>query len=163
MWIFGNANKQEIKELKKQGWDVKKVDIIHFNHALDPNYDFKKDPDIKVGLEAEDIMIAVFVDCDASWQLTQFHNEEKGRLQAQIAKELNDLREMQAQDAFENDDLDGMKCEEHENWEIDGDTLLKKFYYENEENPEEGSRIATFIVTFKKGSDKVIETHINVW
>lgn len=75
---------------------------------------------------------------------------------------LFDLREERAQEAFENDPLDGLTCVDSEGWAIDGDSYLKKFYYENEDNPDDTS-VATFVVTFKKNTSKIIDKHVNIW
>lgn len=95
-------------------------------------------------------------------KLRKYMNEQyKSEMEAKRKLELIDLREKVAQERFENDDLDGLQCEEQEGWETDGDTLLKKFYYENDENPEDGSKVATFAVVFKKDTDKVLDSHVN--
>ena len=79
-------------------------------------------------------------------------------------KELIDLREAAAQECFEKHDLDGLECVDQEGWEMDGaNTFIKKFYYEDKENPNELSKPATFIVGFKKGSDKINDVALNIW
>ena len=50
-----------------------------------------------------------------------------------------------------------------EGWQDSGDQYEKKFYYEDEENPKNDSKIATYIVIFKPNSTKVLDTHVNVW
>jgi len=39
MWTIGNVTKEELKRLKKMGYEVTIVDVPSFNKALDPKYD----------------------------------------------------------------------------------------------------------------------------
>jgi hypothetical protein len=81
-------------------------------------------------------------------------------------KDLQEERNLRAEDLFAIDKLDGLECVDSEGWQYDGeDVFLKKFYYQDEEDTHEDapSLPATFIVRFKKSSTKVIEKHVNVW
>ena len=64
MFIIGKANSDEIREMEKMGFKVELVDYCHFNHALDPEYDSTKDPELQMGIEGDDVLVAVFIDCD---------------------------------------------------------------------------------------------------
>lgn len=73
-------------------------------------------------------------------------------------------RQAIAERLFDNDNLDGLSYIDSDGWCIDGDDcFIKKFYYENENDPNGDSLPATFIVRFKKGLTKVMEKHVNVW
>ena len=77
-------------------------------------------------------------------------------------EELKDLRNVMAENTWDASDLDGLECIECENWEIDGDMMLRKFYYEGKSKtyPDE-IESATFVIVFKKNSDYIKDTHIN--
>jgi len=65
---------------------------------------------------------------------------------------------------WDNSDLDGLQVIDADGWEQDGDGMwLKKFYYEDEENPDGDSKVATFVVIFKKNSDIIEDSHVNIW
>ena len=159
MFIIGKASKTEIKGMKKFGWDVEKVDADHFNKALDPKYDPKKNKD-KDG----EGLVAVFVDNDMFSLLREWRNEEASILEGKRVSELADLRVHQADKVFGEEDLgDEIIVTDSDGWETEGDTLIKRFCYENEKEAEfdKDSQTATFLVTFKKNSDVVKETHVN--
>ena len=155
MYLIGAVSKKDIKAIKKTGYEIEKIIKPQAFNALFGKKGSTIDPD------AEDMAI-VYVDCDLLEQLQEWAAEEKGKLQAKIAQELRDLQEKMAQEAFESSDLNGLKCEESDGWEQDGEYWNKRFYFENEENPSDGSKIATFVVIFKKGTDKVIDSHVNI-
>lgn len=58
MFIIGKANKAEIKEMKKLGFTVEKVDVKHFDLAMGGNeLDIEEYDDI-------DQLVAIYLDCD---------------------------------------------------------------------------------------------------
>jgi hypothetical protein len=47
-------------------------------------------------------------------------------------------------------------------WETDGqDRFIRKVFYENENDPDDDSLVATFCVNFVPGTDKVQEAYTN--
>jgi hypothetical protein len=157
MFIIGKANKKEIKEMKTFGWDVEKVNQDHFNKALDPKYDPKKNKDKNV-----EELIAVFVDNDMINVLREWHNEEVSAKASEKNRKLMEKREQLADDIFEKEKFD-VEIVDHEGWDRDGDYFVKKFYYKNEGDACENgdSLTATFVIVFKKNSEQVVDFHIN--
>lgn len=97
-------------------------------------------------------------------KLRKYMNKiHRAEMEYKRKKELVDLRNMAAQKCFEEHNLDGLLCIDHEGWEQDGVIWLKKFYYEDEKAPLSDSRPATFIVIFKENSDTIKESYVNSW
>ena len=71
MFIIGKANKNEIEEIKKLGFDVEKVDTKHFDLAMGGE-----------GIEKEDNgygdkLIAIYLDCDIVQECRSINALEK--------------------------------------------------------------------------------------
>ncbi len=160
MWLIGLATKKEKKELEKAGYEVKVVDINAFDKLIDPTCEPAKID------KSKDVFISVWVDCNIYDDLRETIESEKADLEYKRLEELRDLREIEAQKCFEEYDLGDIICEQADGWEQDGENIfLKKFYY-TEKNPKDfdkDSEPATFIVKFKKNTDKIIDSHVNIW
>lgn len=156
MWIFGRASKKEIKEIKKQGWEVSDVDVDHFDLCLDAESGADED------IPTKDKMIAVYVDNDMFNLLSRWHNEEKANEEIKRVKELQDLRMAMANKLWDEMDLKDFRInlvEDVGQWDVDGDRYILKFRctLKGLDGKKYNGQSATFVVTFKPNSDMTVD------
>ena len=77
MFVIGKASKEEIKEMKEMGFEVERVDIVHFDLALDPTLDTNQSEEGKSRYEDNgDELVAIFLDCDIVQECRDIHSKE---------------------------------------------------------------------------------------
>jgi hypothetical protein len=165
MWLVGVMTKKEAKELKKAGYDIRKVDRDGWDKILEPKRKVKSDT-ARIEDPVEANLYSIWTEADAYEELKKCVEEDKAYKEMKRRVGLRYEREMIADTRFERatkaclDIPNDTEVVDHEGWEYDGgDRFMKKFYYSNEEW--ETSRVGSFIVDFKPDSNKIESIHSN--
>lgn len=87
---------------------------------------------------------------------------KKAKKQVKDERTLGERQDAAADQAFDEYDFKDVVVLDSDGWETDGDDrVIRRFYYENSEDPSGDSLAASFCVNFKKGTDKVKEAYPN--
>jgi len=171
MFLVGAITKEELEEVRshENSWEIQVITKDGVNKMLDPNFN---PANYEPEEDDNDLYICVFIDNDISAQLKTWDEEiiitnkridraEKRR----VREALQTLQNNVAQDLYEQYDfkadngvtiVDTMRPINKDN------TVAIKFFWEPIDEEVESSRLGTFMVHFKPGTDIVDDFYPNL-
>jgi len=158
MLMIQAVTKKELDAIKKTGHKVTKIDRNDLGVTIDCFWNAKDG----VAVEGR-ILVCVQSPANMVGFLESEVRQKEYQEECKMGQQLMDDRTIAADNAFASYKMPkGVEVKDDEGWCTDGsDRLCKSFYYDDIGEPQESIHIAAFIVEFKKGTPKVVESHAN--
>jgi len=164
MFIIGKANESEIATMKKQGFDVEDVDVLHFDLALNPDLDVGQSDEDRYEKHG-DKLVSIFLDCDISQECRSIYEKEQALQIKKLQYELSQARDKKMDDVWIDYDLGlteiGFEFADDDGWEHDSrdpNEYSRNFYATPIDDPDADSTKFHFIIRFHPNESRVLET-----